>query len=87
MRDLGVELGGLARTHVPATEAVEVLRNQVTVAIECRGRGLVPELGLDRLHVRPAGDQQTRGRVAQIVDPEPYSCTELEKRPPATASS
>ena len=64
MRD-GVGIGVLQ----PLGEPLELVGEQVPVAVQRhRGRG-VAKLGLDRLDAGALGDEQTRTGVAKVVEP------------------
>ncbi len=68
-------------------EIVELVGEQVTVAVHRDGHRCVAEVMLDRLRVHALADQQARARVSQVVDPRrARELRDLERRPPhATA--
>jgi hypothetical protein len=63
----GVGVGRLA----PLGELLELVREQVPVAVQRHGRRGVAELGLDRLDAGAMGDEKARAGVAKVMEPQP----------------
>ena len=68
-------------------QVVELVGEQVPVAVHRDGHRRVTEVMLDRLRVYTLADQQTRARVSQVVDPRrARKLRDLKRWPPhATA--
>ena len=58
-------------------ELLELVGEQVSVAVQRHRRRGVAELRLDRLDTRALGDEQARAGMAKIVEPQPVG----ESRP------
>ena len=61
----------------PVGEPLELIGEQVPVAVQRHRRRGVPELGLDRLDARALDDEQARAGVAKVMEPQPVG----ESRP------
>jgi hypothetical protein len=55
----------------PVGEPLELVREQMPIAVQRHGRRGMAELSLDRLDARPLGDKQARAGVAKVMEPQP----------------
>ena len=64
----------------PVSEPLELVREQVPVAVQRHRRRSMAELGLDRLDARALGDQQARAGMAKVMEPQPVGESRLGRR-------
>jgi hypothetical protein len=72
----GVRVGILK----PVGEPLELVGEQVPIAVQRHRRRGMAELGLDRLDTRALGDEQTGAGMAKVMEPQPVRESGLGRR-------